>query len=226
MSASRSRRTAADRDPGMIAYVRVSTDEQARSGLGLAHQRATIEAACASRGWTLCAEFTDDGISGGTLQRPGLQAALEHLAARQAAGIVVSKLDRLSRSLLDFAGITERARIEGWAVVALDLGVDTTTPAGEMLANVLASFAQYERRLIGERTRGALAAKKALGVSLGRPLAVSAAVIDRITTMRSDGQSLRSIALQLNEEGVRGGHGGAWYAPTVLRALQARGVVA
>ena len=60
--------------------------------------------------------------------------------------VIVAKLDRLSRSLLDFAGLMERARRQGWALVALDLGVDTSTPAGEMMANVLATFAQFERR--------------------------------------------------------------------------------
>src|SRR5207248_6984277 len=71
--------------------------------------------------------------------------------------------NRLSRSLLDFSGLVEQSRREGWQLVALDLGVDTSTPSGEMLANVLAVFAQFERRLIGQRTREALAIKRAQG---------------------------------------------------------------
>jgi Resolvase, N terminal domain len=67
-----------------------------------------------------------------------------------------AKLDRLSRSLLDFASLMEDARREGWALVILDLGIDTTTPSGEMIANVMATFAQFERRLIGQRTKDAL----------------------------------------------------------------------
>lgn len=71
--------------------------------------------------------------------------------------------------MLDFAAVMQRAQKQGWALVALDCAVDTTTPAGEAMAHVLATFAQFERRLIGERTREALAAKKRDGVKLGRP---------------------------------------------------------
>ena len=67
----------------------------------------------------------------------------------------------------------ERSRKQGWALVALDLGVDTTTPSGEMMANVLAVFAQFERRLIGQRTREALVVKRRQGVRLGRPRVMS-----------------------------------------------------
>jgi DNA invertase Pin-like site-specific DNA recombinase len=90
---------------------------------------------------------------------------------------VVAKLDRLSRSLLDFANLMAAARTEGWALVALDLGVDMTTPAGEMIANVLASLAQFERRLIGQRKREGLAAKRSAGVRLARPRNIGADVV-------------------------------------------------
>ena len=80
---------------------------------------------------------------------------------------MVAKLDRLSRSLLDFAALMEQARSSGWNLVALDLGVDTSTPAGEMMASVLATFAQFERRLIGQRTKDALAVKRAKASSSG-----------------------------------------------------------
>jgi hypothetical protein len=78
------------------------------------------------------------------------------------------ELDRLSRSLVYFAGLMERAQSRKWNLVALDLGVDLSTPAGEFLASVLASAAQGERRIIGQRTKDALAQKKAKGVRLGR----------------------------------------------------------
>jgi DNA invertase Pin-like site-specific DNA recombinase len=89
------------------------------------------------------------------------------LEAGQADALVVAKLDRLSRSVGDFAGLMDLARRQGWALIALDLGVDTTTPAGEMMANVMASFAQFERRVIAQRTKDALAQAKARGVRLG-----------------------------------------------------------
>jgi DNA invertase Pin-like site-specific DNA recombinase len=76
-----------------------------------------------------------------------------------AKALVASKLDRLSRSMIDFTGLMATAQKQGWALVALDCAVDTTTPAGEAMANVLATFAQFERRLISQRTKDALAVK-------------------------------------------------------------------
>ena len=104
---------------------------------------------------------------------------------------------------------------------ALDLGVDTTTPSGEMMANVLATFAQFERRLIGQRTKDALAIKRAQGVKLGRPRAVPGEIIDQIVAMRASGTTFAAIATQLNECQVPTGHGGAcWHASTVHALLR------
>ena len=111
----------------------------------------------------------DAGYSAKDLKRPGVRIALEILQAGGADALVVAKLDRLSRSMLDFAGIMAAAQKQGWGLIALDCAVDTTTPAGEAMANVLATFAQFERRLISQRTKDALAAKRAQGVRLGRP---------------------------------------------------------
>ena len=154
----------------VVGYIRVSTSEQADSGAGLEAQRAAIRSEAERRGWQLVHVFEDAGASGKSLNgRRGLQRALEAIEAGTAEGLVVAKLDRLSRSLLDFAALMERARKGGWNLIALDLGVDTSTPAGEMMASVLATFAQFERRLIGQRTKDALAIKRAQGVVLGRP---------------------------------------------------------
>src|ERR1700737_2578526 len=91
------------------------------------------------------------------LKRPAVEAAIEMLKSKEADGVVVAKLDRLSRSMIDFTVLMGKAQKQGWALVALDCAVDTTTPAGEAMANVLATFAQFERRLISQRTREALA---------------------------------------------------------------------
>ena len=132
-------------------------------------QRLAIEAECARRGWVLL-RIEEDAASGRSMSgRPGLARALEAVETGAAEALIVAKLDRLSRSLIDFASMMERGQRRGWALVALDLGVDTTTPQGEMMASVLAVFAQFERRLIGQRTRDALAVKRAQGVRLGRP---------------------------------------------------------
>ena len=139
------------------AYVRVSTREQAISGAGLGAQRVTIDHWAASRGGSV-RYFEDKGRTAANLRRPGIQAALKALGPGDV--LVVAKLDRISRSVQDFAGLLARARREGWALVCLDVGVDTTTPAGEMVANVMAAFAQYERRLIGQRTADGMAIKR------------------------------------------------------------------
>ena len=163
------RRPKTPADPSVVVgYTRVTTTEQGDSGLGLAAQETAIRGECDRRGWTLAALHSDT-LSGKTLARPGLADALDAVETGAAGGIIVAKLDRLSRSLVDFAGLMARAQAGGWNLVALDLGIDLATPAGEFMANVLASAAQWERRIIGQRTRDALAVKAAQGVRLGRP---------------------------------------------------------
>jgi DNA invertase Pin-like site-specific DNA recombinase len=207
----------------VIGYTRVSTDEQADSGAGLAAQRAAILAEAQRRGWAE-PELTfveDAGYSGKDLKRPGIVAALDALRARRADTLVVSKLDRLSRSMLDFAGLMNRSTKEGWALLALDLGVDTTTPQGEMVASVMATFAQFERRLIGQRTKDALAARRAAGVRLGRPRLIPESVVARIVAERAAGATLRGIVHGLNRDGVpTAGGGRSWHIGTVQGVLQ------
>jgi DNA invertase Pin-like site-specific DNA recombinase len=101
------------------------------------------------------------------------------------------------------------AQKQNSALVALDCAVDTSTPAGEAMAHVLATFGQFERRLIAQRTKEALAAKKASGVRLGRPPTVPEKVVRRIQRPCACGDSLRTIAEALNREGVPTAQGGA-----------------
>jgi DNA invertase Pin-like site-specific DNA recombinase len=131
----------------------------------------------------------------------------------------VAKLDRLSRSLKDFATLMERAQKKGWNLVACDLGIDLSTPSGEFMANVMGSAAQWERKLIGQRTRDALAAKRAQGVKLGRPSTLPKRVVDRILAARDVGDGWSAIARQLNADGVATAHGGAKWHPSTVRAV-------
>lgn len=208
--------------PRAIGYVRVSTDEQAGSGLGLAAQRAAIEAEAARRGWDLIDTIGEDaGASAATLDRAGLQSAMERLDRHEADILVVAKLDRLSRSVAQGGAVLERATQRQWSLVALDFGLDTTTPAGEMVANVMLSMARYERRLIGQRTSAALQAKKAAGARLGRPRLLPNAVMARIVDAKTAGQSLSAIARALNDDEVPTAQGGKkWYASTVASVLR------
>ena len=204
-----------------IAYLRVSTLEQAVSGAGLKAQRAAILAEAERRGWKVVAVIEDAGFSGKNLRRPGIEAALKALAEQRADVLIVSKLDRLSRSMLDFASLMQKATREHWGLVALDLGVDTSTPAGEAMAHVLATFAQFERRLIGQRTKEGMAQKRREGTIFGRDRKVPADVRARIAAERVAGRSLAAIAAGLNEDGVATGQGGRkWYPSTVAALLR------
>lgn len=204
----------------VIGYVRVSTEEQRDSGLGLADQRAVIEAEASRRNWTDVEVIADEGFSARNLVRPGIARALDMLRAGEASVLVVAKLDRLSRSLLDFAGLMATAEREGWRLVVLDLALDTTTPSGELMAAVMAAFAQYERRLIGSRTSAALRQLKANGARLGRPRTLDQAITGRIVSERADGRTLAAIAGRLNDDSVPTARGGSrWYPSTVEAVL-------
>jgi DNA invertase Pin-like site-specific DNA recombinase len=204
-----------------IGYVRVSTEEQVVSGAGLAAQRAVVEAEVRRREWQVAQVFEDAGYSAKNLKRPGIQTALELLDAGEADALVVAKLDRLSRSMLDFTSLMAQAQRKGWALVALDCAVDTSTPAGEAMANMLATFAQFERRLIGQRTKEALAMKRAQGVRLGRPRSIPAGVADRICSERAEGATCSAIAAGLNDEGVPTPRGGRIWRPSSLESVLA-----
>ncbi len=172
----------------VIGYVRVSTEEQGSSGAGLDAQRAAIGAECEHRGWALV-RVEEDVLSARTMNRPGLRSALESCRSGEVDGIVVARLDRLSRSIVDFGNLLEEARRRGFNVVALDLGLDLSTPQGELVGNVIASVAQWERRIIGQRTKEALAVKKAQGVKIGRPATLPAGVERRIRRLRARGKT-------------------------------------
>ena len=204
----------------VIGYVRVSTAEQGATGAGLEAQREAIATECRRRAWRLV-RIDEDVLSGRTLRRPGLQRALAACRSSEADGVVVAKLDRLSRSLVDFAALLAEAQAGEWNLVALDLGVDLSTPGGEFLANVMASAAQWERRLIGLRTKEALAVKRAQGVRLGRPATITPQLARRIRSMRTRGHSLQRICDRLNDSGVSTPRGGTAWRPSSIRAVLA-----
>jgi DNA invertase Pin-like site-specific DNA recombinase len=210
-------------EPGtVVGYIRVSTEEQANSGLGLETQRAKLVAECDRQGWTLVDVLADEGISAKRMDnRPALQRALARVEKGDAAILMVAKLDRLSRSVHDFTGVVARADRNGWSLVVLDLGVDTSTPTGDMMANVMASFAQFERKLIAQRTSDALQVKKTQGARLGRPDRTPPETVARIVAMRRGGATLAAIATALTAEGVPTSQGGKrWYPSTVAAVLR------
>lgn len=207
----------------VVLYRRVSTREQADSGLGLAAQETTLTAETARRGWRVVGSLCDEGVSGKSMAgRTGLTEALRMVSAGEADAIVVAKLDRLSRSLLDFAGVMARAQTEGWGLIALDVNVDTTTPSGRLVANLMAVVAEWEREVIGQRTKDALAEKKAQGVRLGRPRALPDDVLARMISLRATGATYATIATLLDQDGVATAQGGRWRSGTVYAALKSQ----
>lgn len=205
--------------PLMFGYERVSTDEQAISRNGLEAQREAIDHQAARRSWTV-EHFADEGVSGKAIG-PKLAEVLQLLASGQGDGLVVAKLDRLSRSIVNAANIIEAAQAQGWSLVILDLGVDLTTAAGRMMAMNLVNFAQYERELISERTKAALTAKKRRGERIGRPRVASASVVRRIVRDRDAGLTYDAIASALAAEKILSPLGKPTWQPSTVRRIYA-----
>jgi DNA invertase Pin-like site-specific DNA recombinase len=143
------------------------------------------------------------------------------LAKGEAEALVVAKLDRLSRSVVDFAQTLALATKQGWAVVLLDLAVDTSTPNGKLVAGLMSTIAEWERDIIAQRTRDALAAAKARGQRLGRPRLTSDDVVARVVAMHAAGTSAHHIAQALTADGIPTTRGAQqWRASTVRRLIR------
>jgi DNA invertase Pin-like site-specific DNA recombinase len=201
-------------------YIRVSTDEQADSRLGLEAQRASVSEACVRRGYDLAGFFEDAGLSGGSTRRPALQELLGTVRAGE--GIVVAKLDRLSRSVHDFAGLVKVARREGWSPIVLDPDLDLATPNGRLVANIIVSVAEWEADIIGQRTREALQAKVARGERVGGTPLITGGLAEEIRELRAGGLTLREICADLEARGVPTPRGGLVWRPSSLQGVLAR----
>jgi DNA invertase Pin-like site-specific DNA recombinase len=209
----------------MIGYVRRSKANRKRPddpAHGIGAQRATILAEAERRAWEVVWAGADDGWTGAHTRRPGLTWALEQLASGHADGLVVAKLNRLSRSVADFAALLRTAQKQRWSLVALDLGIDTSTVNGRLVANIVMSVAEWEREIIAERTREALAEAKEQGVRLGRPILVEPSTVELVRGLRDAGHTLRAIAEELNGRGVPTAHGGARWRSSTLRGVLRR----
>lgn len=201
-----------------LGYLRVSTDDQAT---GLQSQQDAITAYLRKRPEIELLEFMiDDGVSGGTLKRPALAAALRELNSGAANALIAMKMDRLSRSLADFCTLAAEAKRNKWRLIVLDADYDGETPQGEMMLNLLAVFGQYERRLIGQRTKDALAVKKREGILPGpKPRTTPPPFMVEVWA-RSHLPSYRMIAESLTRNGVPAPGGSMkWYPMTVKRLL-------
>lgn len=202
----------------VVCYVRVSTEEQAAQGVSLDAQEAKLRAYCDLYGHELLEVVVDAGQSAKTMNRPGLQRALGMLKAGEAEGLLVLKLDRLTRSVRDLGELLE-TYFQKSALLSLQEQCDTSTAAGRLVLNLLTSVAQWERESTGERTKMALQHKKSQGVQLGAPALTDAATISRALELKGQGLTLRQVAEKLTAEGFQTLKGGRWEAMTVKRLL-------
>ena len=200
-----------------IIYARVSTRDQAASGLGIEAQIARCRAWAEYRGYQVTEVVSENGVSG-TLApdaRPGLGRALHALTAGQADALVVAKLDRLGRDVADVLALADTAERQGWSLAVLDLDLDTSTPGGRLVLTMFAALARWERDIIAERTSAALQALKRRGKRLGRPVEQSPTARRRIEQLRQSGLSMAATAVALNAEGIPTARGGRWHGSTV-----------
>jgi DNA invertase Pin-like site-specific DNA recombinase len=217
-----------------VSYIRVSTKAQGASGLGLEAQKESISRYLNGGNWELLSEFVEVE-SGKKADRPELTRALQHCLSTGAT-LVIAKLDRLSRDP-DFLGMLMKA---GTDFIACDM-----PEANKFMIRIMAALAEKEREMISERTKAALQAAKARGVTLGSPQNLTKAVADqgrekgriaklakaddfaaqegpRVQAYQAEGLSLRGIAARLNAEGIRTARGlsGSWTPTAVKKVLE------
>jgi DNA invertase Pin-like site-specific DNA recombinase len=214
----------------VIIYMRVSTDEQGRSGLGLAAQRRTCRAYVTLKDdWTIAGEYTDEKSAKSLNGRHELAKALEALDQGEADVLLVAKLDRLSRSVVDFGGILQRADKHKWALAVRDMDLDTTTANGKLVANVLMALAEWERETISERTKAALASIPRGTTHVDRegnvkgppggPVKIDAETAALVRYMKDQGKTYRAICDELTALGKATPRGGPWQVSTIQRIL-------
>jgi DNA invertase Pin-like site-specific DNA recombinase len=203
----------------VFGYVRVSSAEQEANGHGLDAQSAQIRSECERRGYEIIEIYSDTG-SGKDMCRESLSEALCGLARGEAEGLVVAKLDRLTRSLIDFAVLLEWFERADVSLVALDFDLDTSTHTGELVAHIIAAVAQWERRAIGQRTSDAMAQMRARGLPLGPPaVADRPQLAARIRQMRDSGMSLSAICADLDAAGIPTLRGARQWRKSALQAV-------
>jgi DNA invertase Pin-like site-specific DNA recombinase len=222
-----------------IAYLRVSTEKQADHGVSLDAQRSKIEAYAQLYDLRLVDLIVDAGQSAKTLDRPGLQRALAMLRAKQAEALLVTNLDRLTRSVVHLGQLVEDYFAEGgkWALLSVSEQIDTRSAAGRLVLNVLGSVAQWQREAIGERTKAAMRHKIAMGeyiggeIPFGYRLSSDGVKLVRdlfeqdakatARALRQSGMSLREIAAVLQARGVLTRSGRPFAPFQVSRMLRA-----
>jgi site-specific DNA recombinase len=221
----------------VIGYIRVSTDEQGKSGLGLESQTEKIKAYAGLYDLELIG-IQVDIRSGKSIQgRDGLTAAIDSMNQGKADGLLIAKLDRLTRSVKDLGLLLETV-FNRHALLVVAEQVDTRTAAGRLVLNILTSVSEWERQTIGERTTAALQIKKAKGEKTGGLVPFGFTLADDGKTLESDskeqatiamirelndkGHSLRKIAETLTKRGIKTKGGkSVWFPQQIKNILRA-----
>ena len=227
-----------------MGYVRVSTDMQALEGVSLDAQRDKLRAYCKLHEIELIGVCSDEGLSANTLERPGLQSALKMLESGKANTLLVVKLDRLTRSLLDLDMLVREYFVEQrYHLLSVTESLDTRTAMGRFVLYILGLIAQWEREAISERTRDSMAHLKRQGVKLGAApygytyvqeldaegrkrlvdVPEAQAVIQRIVGMHVAGKTPCAIARHLRQENVPAQRSAKWSANGVMSVLVRQG---
>lgn len=215
---------------------------QANEGVSMEAQREKLRAYCAALDLTLVDIYEDHGFSAKSLDRPALKSALDQLRLGRADILLVTKLDRLTRSVKDLGQLVDSYFLPGkYSLLSISDSIDTRTASGRLVLNVLASVAQWEREAISERTSEALRHLIAQGVKVGTPeygmvrtnqtdehgrriVVVDESrrqIVQRMVSMHKEGKPLRTISETLNQEKVPAPRGGLWH-PTVIRGILRR----
>lgn len=225
----------------VVGYVRVSTEKQVEKGLSLDAQEAKIRDYAALYELHIVKIVRDEGQSGRDLDRPGLTAALTMLRKGEADALVVAKLDRLTRRVVNLGELVEEYFNNKAALLSVSESIDTRSASGRLVLNVLTSVAQWEREAIAERTSEALRHKASIGEFTGgeppfgfkrsadgrrvEPVDSEQRIIETAVKLRRSRLSLRAISRTLQERGMKSRNGAA-FAPTqlarLIRAAQAR----
>ncbi len=172
-------------------YVRVSTD-----GQSVENQRRELEAVATRHGWEVAGVFSDHGISGTKEKRPAFARLVQGIARRDFDTVAVWSVDRLGRSLQHLLTFLGELRAKGVDLYLHQQGVDTATPAGKALFQMLGVFAEFERAMIVERVHAGLRRARAQGKRFGRPR-VSADIEHRIRRELTKGTGIRAVARKL-----------------------------
>lgn len=219
----------------VIGYIRVSTEEQAQSGVSLEAQEAKLRAYAELYDIELTEIVVDAGVSGKSLDRMGWGRVALHLHAGFAEGVVVAKLDRLTRNVSDLEYLLDKYFTKDHHLFSVSEQIDTRTAGGRLVLHILMSVAQWEREIIGERTSTAMQHKRAKGEYTGGNVPYGfilkdgdlveddreRAIIRTAKTLRERNHSLRQIGSRLLEIGYYPRTGGEWHPSQVKQLVAA-----